>query len=323
MELELQACLPLENSSESILREIFIQEEPRVELLTEPKYYLALVSLFSNEARFLKEWIEFHLLTGVEHFYLYNHNSKDNYMEILQPYIDKNIVELENITYVPVNELDWYYSIHFPTYKNLTKKIAQEVEWLVVIDSDEFIYPVRSYNISAILKNYDSYASLSVNWHVFGSSNIDKIGEDELLIEKLTNHGYDNDFYVQNEHVRTVVKTIVKPRYVVDYYTPHSAELLPGYRQINENFQDFYGPSSPYKTNNIITINHYVFRDLEFFRTKKLERVHLLNTDLNQSAREEKINQLIQLNWNLSRVYDNKILKYVPLLKEKLLKNGE
>lgn len=45
-----------------------------------PKYYLALVSFFRNEARFLKEWIEFYRMIGVEHFYLYNHLSDDNFM---------------------------------------------------------------------------------------------------------------------------------------------------------------------------------------------------------------------------------------------------
>ena len=319
MELELQGCEALENSCyNNYSKEIFIQQNPRVEVLPSPEYYLSLVSLFSNEARFLKEWIEFHLLVGVEHFYLYNHNSQDNYMEILQPYIEKNIVELENITYIAKSEQDWYYSIHLPTYKNLTKKIAQEVEWLIVIDSDEFIYPVQSTNLTSILKNYDAYASLSVNWHVFGSNDVSKVEKNELLIEKLIKHGSDNDFYVQNEHVRTIVKTIVKPRYVIDYYTPHSAELLPGYRQINENFHDFHGPSSPYKTNNIITINHYVFRDLEFFRTKKLDRLHLLNSDLSQTERDEKINKFIELNKKLSTIYDDKILKFTTNLKEKL-----
>jgi len=35
---------------------------------------------------------------GVEHFYLYNHLSKDEYAEVLEPYIKEGIVELYNVT---------------------------------------------------------------------------------------------------------------------------------------------------------------------------------------------------------------------------------
>lgn len=35
------------------------------------RYYLSIGAIFKDEARFLDEWIEFHLGIGVEHFYLY------------------------------------------------------------------------------------------------------------------------------------------------------------------------------------------------------------------------------------------------------------
>src|SRR5436190_22744853 len=57
------------------------------------QYNLAVCAMFQNEARFLKEWLEFNILIGVEHFYLYNNYSTDNYLEILQPYIDAGIVD--------------------------------------------------------------------------------------------------------------------------------------------------------------------------------------------------------------------------------------
>ena len=36
------------------------------------KYTVAVCAIFKNESVFLKEWLEYHLLIGVEHFYLYN-----------------------------------------------------------------------------------------------------------------------------------------------------------------------------------------------------------------------------------------------------------
>lgn len=38
--------------------------------------------MFYNEAKFLKEWLDYHLVIGVGHFYLYNNNSTDDYMPV-------------------------------------------------------------------------------------------------------------------------------------------------------------------------------------------------------------------------------------------------
>ena len=40
---------------------------------------VSIISQFRDEAKFLKEWIEFHLMIGFDDFYLINHLSKDNY----------------------------------------------------------------------------------------------------------------------------------------------------------------------------------------------------------------------------------------------------
>lgn len=61
---------------------------------TAKEYTVAVCAIFKNESVFLKEWLEYHLLIGVEHFYLYNNFSEDNYQDILAPYIEKGQVTL-------------------------------------------------------------------------------------------------------------------------------------------------------------------------------------------------------------------------------------
>ena len=39
---------------------------------SQKKYNVAVCTIFKNEAPYLKEWIEFNLIAGIEHFYLYN-----------------------------------------------------------------------------------------------------------------------------------------------------------------------------------------------------------------------------------------------------------
>ena len=45
-----------------------------------------------NEGPYLKEWLKFHLMTGVEHFNLYDSNSDDETIKImLTIYEDNNL----------------------------------------------------------------------------------------------------------------------------------------------------------------------------------------------------------------------------------------
>ena len=56
------------------------------------KVYLSITAVLQNEAPYIKEWIEYHRLVGVERFYIYDNESTDNVKEILKPYIDLGIV---------------------------------------------------------------------------------------------------------------------------------------------------------------------------------------------------------------------------------------
>src|SRR5271165_4385432 len=71
-------------------------------------YDLAICAIFQNEAPYLKEWIEFHKLVGVQHFYLYNNLSTDDYITVLAPYIDTKEVDLVDWPYPKTSPEHWY-----------------------------------------------------------------------------------------------------------------------------------------------------------------------------------------------------------------------
>lgn len=54
-----------------------------------------------NEKPYLKEWLEYHLLQGVEHFYLCDNGSTDGTDAYLEPYVAKGV-----ITYIPLPGVD-------------------------------------------------------------------------------------------------------------------------------------------------------------------------------------------------------------------------
>ncbi len=126
------------------------------------KYKISICAIFKNEALYLKEWIEYHKIVGVEHFYLYNNNSEDNYQEVLKPYIEKGIVTL---TEWPQNQAQ------MQCYHDAFDKYKDDTEWLTFIDIDEFIVPNTTNNIYDFLKPYQNKRPvIIVYWKIFGTS---------------------------------------------------------------------------------------------------------------------------------------------------------
>jgi hypothetical protein len=287
-------------------------QKKQVDLLTSPKYYLALVAVFRDDVRFLKEWIEFYKLMGVEKFYLYNHLSKDNYLEVLTPYINENFIQLENITYNPTTSQEFYKHVQNKVYFKTSMEVKKDVEWLIFVDTDEFLYPLKEDNLTIALKNYDKEACLSVHWISFGSSDIQRIADDELMIEKLV---------MREKWNHTWVKSIAKPRYIESINTAHQPSLAKGYVAVNENFEPFKGSYHSPATSNIFAVNHYRFRDLDFFYETKLQRLYY-TSNLNETEKEKSREAAILHNKKASQVFSNSILKFVPALKQQIFKKN-
>ena len=97
------------------------------------KYQLAICSIFKNEGKYIQEWIEYHKLIGVEHFYLYDNDSTDD-ITVLQQYIDEGTLTLNRISGV---------AMQMPAYNHFLNTYKEEVEWCAIIDLDEFIVPTE------------------------------------------------------------------------------------------------------------------------------------------------------------------------------------
>ena len=139
------------------------------------RYKIAICGIFKNEALFLKEWVEYHEMIGVEHFYLYNNNSDDNYLEILQPYIDRDLVTL----------IEWPYDqAQMKAYKHFYETYRHDTQWVSFLDIDEFFCPRYKENLYEWLKTKDKYPSLLIYWRMFGTSGKLYHDAEDLVIEQ-------------------------------------------------------------------------------------------------------------------------------------------
>ncbi|MBR4267266.1 MAG: glycosyltransferase family 92 protein [Bacteroidales bacterium] len=142
------------------------------------KYKVAICAIFKNEALYLREWIEYHKIVGVEHFYLYNNNSEDNYEEVLKPYIANGSVTL---TQWPQNQAQ------MKCYHNAIERFFSETEWLTFIDIDEFIVPNSTDNIYDFLKPFQKNRPVVIAyWRMFGTSGMISRDPKNLVSEDLT-----------------------------------------------------------------------------------------------------------------------------------------
>lgn len=139
------------------------------------RYEVSLHMIFKDEARYLREWLEYYLLIGVEHFYLYNNNSEDNYLDILQSYIDKGLVTL----------IEWPKKYaQKEAWMDCYRKYRHETHWLGCIDADEFVNLQKHNNIKDFLFHYRRYPSVLLHWRNFGTSGYENELVDYLVTER-------------------------------------------------------------------------------------------------------------------------------------------
>ena len=126
-----------------------------------PPYTLTICTIVHNEGRYLLEWVLYHYLVGIEHFFIYDNESDDGSRALLQPLIDGGLV-----TYL------WW-----PGEKGNAQgrqnehcfnatHVASLTRWMVNFDIDEFLVVVgytldsrvfrqRDFLLHAYLREYE------------------------------------------------------------------------------------------------------------------------------------------------------------------------
>jgi hypothetical protein len=128
-------------------------------------YKLSVGAMFKNEATILKEWIEHYLHHGVEHFYLINDSSTDNFLDVLQPYIDKSQVTLFTTT-----NWDYYIGRQHDMYNEFILPKIKETRWLLMVDLDEYLWCPQGINLNTVLDICGHLAQIQFRDVLFGSN---------------------------------------------------------------------------------------------------------------------------------------------------------
>lgn len=218
------------------------------------KCKLSLCAIMKDEAPYLIEWLEFHKIVGVERFYLYNNNSTDNTLDIVQSYVQSGKVVLHDWPFSPKQQTS--------AYEHCLEAYRQESEWITFLDLDEFLFPTEKENLIEVLEEFDSAPAVGVNTLIFGSSG-HKTRPGGLQIENFTQRSQDD--FESNRYI----KSIVRPAQILRSNCPHFfVPINDDLFTVTENKEPLVSSISERLSVQKLRVNHYHTRSKQEMKQK-------------------------------------------------------
>lgn len=224
------------------------------------KYFLSVIGHFKNEGHIIKEWIKHYVSEGVEHFYLIDNGSTDNYEEEIGGLPVTIIKDDRNVNQMILMQENIFH-------------LKDDSEWLIYVDLDEFMYGVDK-PISHILKDVeDDVGKIVVPWKMFGSSG---------HIKQPTNV-VDNFLYRKFGDYDTWTKCIVRSSCLKNLQeNGHDLRTQESKKSLYSTFEPWWKSNSDSEfairvtekdiSKMKIRMNHYIIQSEEWFRQIKMSR---------------------------------------------------
>jgi spore maturation protein CgeB len=257
--------------------------------------HLAICAIFRNEAPYLREWIEFHRLVGVENFYLYENRSDDNYMAAIRSYVSEGVVQL----------IDWPRKppCHIQAYEDFISRHRGKPWWVAFLDCDEFLFSPCHATIGEALEAValPAWGAVGVNWMCFGSSGAETQAPGPV-IERFTMRPADS--FGPNRHIKSIVRM---DRVAAAGGNPHFFQVTGGV--FNENGDELTSALSSLPAHSRLRINHYHTK----CREEYLRRIALGKADggAKRSPSEYDLYQAAEID-------DRAIWRFLPELRKGL-----
>lgn len=220
-------------AAKAVIRAPLAWHARRQRRLSRDHAYLAVGAIFKDEARYLSEWLTFHRIVGVEHFYLYNNNSSDCFRDVL--------AKFDCVTLV-----DWpsRNNQQRSAYEDCARRFGSRCRWLAFIDIDEFLFSPDAVDVRKVFAQFEGYPGVFVKSPFFGTAGIKRVPDS--IIGSL----------MMRSATRLSGKSIVDPRSLRNVRCPHR----PAYHGANPL------PAEP--SMDVLRLNHYWGRSLEGLKEK-------------------------------------------------------
>jgi Glycosyltransferase family 92 len=264
--------------------------------MTSRTAYLAVTAIYRWEAEYLREWVAFHRLVGVERFFLYDNASEDGHREALAPFIEDGSVTLHEWPVFPGQG---------PANNHCLARHGAEARWLAFIDVDEFLFSPTGLPLPEVLRRYEDRPGVCVSRAWMGTSGHERRPEGLVLA--------NFDSRLELPEPNRAVKCIVDPRRVARRVNEHWFEFDGGAAPVDEHGEPLETWRRDELTFDTLRINHY-FTKSEQEALQKFQRPQAgggrLRPELNVKA-------LRRRNAMYGRP-DDAIKQYLPTLEQSL-----
>jgi hypothetical protein len=288
--------------------------------------------MFRNEAPYLREWIEFHRIVGVDHFFLYNNYSDDSFIEVLRKFDPSLVTPLNCPVSMGTGGL-------VAAFQNCLDNFGVSSRWIAFIDLDEFLFPPTHRDLRETLAEYEAFPGVVANWQIYGSSYHERRPHG-LVTENFT-------MRAETQWIRNArIKSIVDPSRAVTATSAHDFTYRDDALAVTENFEplrviepadaasrieatavrdsgDLDLNTDPYAVRqfsttsvsvNKLRINHYVVKSREEFEDK----VQRFSEPVPGAGKYHHIDRNFFPYHDRNEVHDPILHRYLPELKAAL-----
>jgi hypothetical protein len=254
---------------------------------------------FRNAARYLREWLLFHMAAGVDRFYLYDNESDDDCQAVLAPFL-KARARAGGVPLVELVAWPGYFQQN-AIYDDCLRRARGQAEWVAFIDDDEFLHVADGSPLGAFLAPLKEQAGVAVCWQLYGSSHQLYAG-DEWVIRRFTRRAAAPD-----RHVKCIVRPAAVARALVG---GHQFETT-GAPVVDENLRPIFEPFARQPTAQRVRLNHYLIKSMEELAVRRTSR------DIGTGDRAKlPLAEWIRLDRNWNAVVDESALQFQQRMAE-------
>ncbi len=224
---------------------------------------VGICAILKDEARYIEEWLAFHIIQGFSHIVLYNNGSTDETAHIAKDFS----------AYASVTVTDWpatgesFDETQKAAYEDGAKRLTGLVDFVAFIDIDEFLYSADKRPITLSLQRFDcAVSAIAVTQTLFGSSWHISYKPDLVISRFIRTSKLNNS----ESHW---FKTIARPGKVVQFDSVHSVQISSGDYVLCDGKHFICPFSHPgfsnRSTKGILRLNHYMLKSREEFLWKR------------------------------------------------------
>ena len=260
---------------------------------------LSICAIVKDEAPYLPEWIEFHLLQGVEHFYIYNHMSTDSTVAALMPYLRAKLITLHDWDV----QLESGMSPQLTAYEHCIQTNRNNTKWCAFLDADEFLHSefFKLPEILSLLK--EDVSCVLAHWMLYGS-NGHTVKEDGLVIERFTKRSLH-----PNPHVKSIVRMNDALRFNGN---PHRINVR--FRTVRDTDKTVDTMDAVLNADDVTQIPHSAFK-IAHYHVKSASEYR---ARCNKGRVDVPVNRDFETSFKLhdvNEISDISFRKYVPIIK--------